>query len=323
MILVTGATGLVGSRLVQQLAQQQLPVRALYRSEDKKNKVLQLPLFKGVALSTVTWVKADVTKITTLEPVFEGVKQVYHCAGYVSFDPYQYRKLKKINIKGTANIVNLSIDFGVEKFCHVSSVAALGDKTFDGFITEESYFGIEQDNHVYAITKYGAEMEVWRGSQEGLKIVIVNPGVILGDHLGSESSQIFTKVKKGLKYYTTGGSGFVGVNDVIKAMKLLMDSTVYNQRYVLVSENVSYQTLLAIIANHYGVKVPSVSVAKSVMKMLMIFDGFVGVFVKKRSLTKYTLKSLYSKTMYSSEKFKNEFSFSFEPIEEVISKIDD
>ncbi|MCO4822775.1 MAG: SDR family oxidoreductase, partial [Flavobacteriaceae bacterium] len=184
MILVTGGTGLVGSHLLYQLVKADQDIRAIYRSEDK------LALVKKVfsyytedfefLFSKIEWLKGDLNNIPLLEDAFKDVGYVYHCAAFISFDPSDYRQLRKINIDGTANIVNLSIINQVKKLCYVSSIAAVGQTETNETINENTEWNKENHHSVYAITKYGAEMEVWRGTQEGLDAVIGNPGIIIG-----------------------------------------------------------------------------------------------------------------------------------------------
>jgi len=183
MILVTGATRLVGSHIVLQLVSQNKKVRALYKTETSKQKVLTLFRYyqKEYLYAKIDWFEADILDLPQFEKAFEDIDFVYHCVAVISFSPKDEAILRKVNIEGTANVVNLCLDFGIKKLCHISSIATLGDpKVGETFILEESDWNPETYHIDYAITKFGAEMEVWRAYQEGLKVVVVNPGVILG-----------------------------------------------------------------------------------------------------------------------------------------------
>ena len=188
MILVTGGTGVVGSHLLVRLAQENEPIRAIYRtleSIEKTKKVFSY--YTNIAkdlFTNIEWVQANITDVPSMIPAFKDVKKVYHCAAVISFDPADYRTMRKVNIHGTAIIANLAIDAKVEKLCFVSSIATIGDDPKKEFANEENDWGGNQKNNGYAITKYGAETEVWRASQEGVDVVIVNPGVILGSGFG-------------------------------------------------------------------------------------------------------------------------------------------
>ena len=227
MILVTGGTGLVGAHLLLKLTENEDSIRAIYRTATtiEKTKSLFRLYQKETSFVKIDWVHADITDVPSLEIAFQNVDYVYHCAGYISFDPNDEEKLRKINIEGTANIVNFCLSKNIKKLCHVSSIAAFGNVISNKiYIDEETEWNPEVYHSDYAISKYGAEMEVWRGQQEGLQVVIVNPGVILGSTIWKEGSgAIFTKIKNGLKFYTLGETGYIGVNDLVSTMFKLME----------------------------------------------------------------------------------------------------
>jgi nucleoside-diphosphate-sugar epimerase len=185
MNLLSGATGLVGAHLLAQLILNKEQTRALYRTKAKQDQAISTILKYGITPlevdQFVEWFQGDILDIPRLEEAFLDVTHVYHCAGLISNSPSEYKRMRKINIEGTSNMVNLAIDFSILKFCHVSSISTLGKTLGDEFVTEETVLTEDLKHSTYEISKYGAEMEVWRGSQEGLDVVIVNPGIILGD----------------------------------------------------------------------------------------------------------------------------------------------
>ncbi|WP_369048803.1 NAD-dependent epimerase/dehydratase family protein [Tenacibaculum sp. UWU-22] len=324
MILVTGATGLVGSHLLCYLTLKNNKVRAIYRTEKKREYVKTIFSYYTSDVqkqyAKIEWVKADITDISSLYPVFKDVCEVYHCAALISFSSSNYEKMRLINIEGTANIVNFSIDAKVKKLCFVSSIATLGDNVKKEPITEENEWN--EENNDYAITKYGAEMEVWRASQEGVDVVVVNPGVILGGGFwNTGSGQIFTQIYNGFNFYTKGVTGFVGVYDVVKAMVLLMESSVKNERFILVSENKSFKEVMFAIADGLDKKRPHIKIGKIVTALFWRLSWVISkVTGKEPLLTKNSSESSHSKSYYSSEKIKKEASFTFESIKDVIAK---
>ncbi|TYP99975.1 nucleoside-diphosphate-sugar epimerase [Tenacibaculum adriaticum] len=328
MILVTGGTGLVGSHLLYHLIRENNVVRATYRSEDKLEKVKTVfSFYTGNSLSffkKIEWIRADINDTPSLKAVFEGeITYVYHCAALVSFNPEDYRKMRKVNIEGTANVINFSIDKKIKKFCHVSSIAAIGDSINGNLTTEENEWNDQSENHGYSITKYGAEMEVWRASQEGIDIVIVNPGVILGAGFFNEGSgKFFTQVYNGFKFFTEGVTGFVGVKDVVKVMINLMNSNIKNERFILVSENKSFKEIFFTIADVFNKKRPSIKIGKFATSLLWKIDWFLTTITRKQPLlTKNSARSSQRKEYYSSEKIKKELGYEFEPIDTVIKEI--
>jgi nucleoside-diphosphate-sugar epimerase len=327
MILVTGGTGLVGSHLLYQLTLENDIVKAIYRSEEKLNDVKRVFSYftknTDDQFSKIQWIKADITDIPSLEAVFVDVDIVYHVAALVSFNPKDYRAMRQINIDGTANIVNFCISNTIKKLCFVSSIAAIGEANKENLTTEENEWSLETGNNGYSITKHGAEMEVWRASQEGVDVVIVNPGVILGaGYWNINTGQMFSKVAKGFKYYTKGVSGFVGVSDVTRAMIDLTKSNVKNEQFILVSENKSFKEIFTLIAKELKKKPPSIKISKTITSIFQRIDFIVSFLTRKpRLITKDSAKSLHSKTYYSAEKIKQEINFSFTSITEVIKEV--
>ena len=322
MVLVTGGTGFVGSHLLLQLVAQGENVRAIYRNSIhiEKTKSVFSYYGKDVLFGHISWIQADITDIPSMEIAFADIKFVYHCAAFVSFDPKDEEKLRKINIEGTANMVNLALAHGIEKFCHVSSIAALGDlHDHETIITEETEWNPEKYHSDYAISKYGAEMEVFRAQQEGLKIVITNPGVIIGPGIKNESGEIFTKIRDGLRYYTKGTSGFTTVDDVVSILILLMKSEAANERYIAVNENISFDKLVNSIADNMNVKAPNAYAKKWMTEVAWRLDGIISaLFLSKRKLSKATAKSLHSTDLYSNEKIIQTLDFKFGKMDSAI-----
>mgnify|MGYP005990616415 CR=1 FL=1 len=327
MILVTGGTGLVGSHLLYQLTLENESIKAIYRTEKSLEVVKKVFSYFTVDVdklfSKIDWINADITEIPSLENAFVNVDVVYHAAALVSFSDKDYRKMRQTNILGTANVVNLCISNSVKKLCYVSSIAAIGNSINNEIVTEENEWSIESSNNGYSITKHGGEMEVWRASQEGVEVVIVNPGVILGAgfwHLNT--GQMFSKIAKGFSFYSEGITGFVGVNDVAKAMIFLTQSKVKNEKFILVSENNSFLEIFTDIAKEFGKKPPSIRISKAFSKILCNIDAVISFITrKKRLITKESIKSLHGKTYYSSVKIKNTINFTFEPMKEVIKEV--
>ncbi|MFY0484003.1 NAD-dependent epimerase/dehydratase family protein [Flavobacterium sp. PLA-1-15] len=334
MVLVTGATGLVGSHLILHLLENGDTVSAIYRSENSiaKTKSLFKLYNKELLFDKIHWLQADINDIPSLEIAFENIEHVYHCAAFISFEPTDEEKIRKINIEGTANIVNFCLAKNVKKLCYVSSIAALGDlpkvnhqeaTPILNSINEETDWNPEKPHSDYAISKYGAEMEIWRGQQEGLEAVVVNPGVIFGPGFWKEGSgKIFTTVAKGTKYYTKGSTGFIAVEDVVKVMALLMKSNISGERYVLVAENVIFQDLIDTIAESLGAKKPTAYAKKWMTEIAWRLDWLrANLFFSKRKLSMAVAKSLHTTDLYANRKIKDELGFEFTPISTYIQEI--
>ncbi len=327
MILVTGGTGLVGSHLLYFLLKDNQVVRAIHRKSSNLAAVKEVfsyytENYEGI-FNKIEWIEADITEVPELTEAFKNITQVYHAAACLSFNPKDYYKLKKTNIEGTANVVNLCLKNKVDKLIHVSSIVTLGEAQKEGLISETTEWNPEEKNSVYGITKYGGEMEVWRGTQEGLNAVIVNPGVILGSgHWDSGSGVILKSVAKGIPFYTSGGIGIVDVQDVVKAMILLMQNSINNQSYILVGKSIYYKELLSELAIHLGKKPPKKKASKWLLITFSKIEWLVStVFRKKRSLFTSTVHSLYKISFYDTTKIETDLNYSFTPYKSTLTRV--
>lgn len=317
MILVTGGTGLVGAHLLLYLTGTGCAVRALYRTKDTiaKTKNVFTHFNKQDNFESIEWVQGDIIDIPSLEDAFKGITQVYHCAALISYDPADEEKLRKINIEGTANMVNCALAFGVEKFCHVSSVSALGDtRDGAGVITEETEWNPEKSRSDYAISKYGAEMEVWRGWQEGLNAVIVNPGLIFGYGFNNQGSgQLVGAIKKGQYFYTLGKSGIVAVEDVVKIMVQLMhEGNHAGERFTVISENMTLKKLFDTLADALGKKHPAYYATPGLTAIAWRIDWLISkLLMRKRKLSKAMAKASHNTETFDNSKVITTLNYTF------------
>lgn len=190
---------MLGSRLIYDLVRSGEEVRAIKRPTSDLATIKNIfnyysPSEKNL-MENLEWVEGDVTDMFSLLEAMKGITKVYHCAAMVSFNPKARDKMMKVNIEGTANIVNACLEKGIEKLCYASSVAAIGNPVlkkpgsenghagpgrFVEEITENTPWVASAKNSNYTISKYASEQEVWRGIEEGLNAVIVNPSIIIG-----------------------------------------------------------------------------------------------------------------------------------------------
>lgn len=328
MILVTGGTGLVGSHLLLDLAKTEDKIRAIYRKNSSLDAVKKVfsyylpPAEVEFLYNKIQWIEASLEDVPALTNAFKDITRVYHCAALVSFNSKDTNQLRKINIEGTANIVNLCITFKVQKICYISSIATMDLKPGQKFITENFTWFPEKDHTDYAISKHGAEIEIWRGTQEGVPAIILNPGVILGPGFWNKGTgQIFKKIDEGLNYYFPKTTGFVGVYDVVEIAIKAMDSSIENEQYIVVAENLSFKDVLEKIACKMKKPLP-----KKGLKPWMVYLGWlyqtVGYYLAgaKKQISRGDHKSLFEHSFYTNDKVKKNFSHEFIPMEEVISK---
>lgn len=323
MVLVTGGTGLVGAHLLWHLVQKHNVVRAIHRKGSHLQQVEKVFSYytrnATEFFRKIEWVLADITDIPALEHAFTGVEYVYHAAAMISFDPADFHQLMKINTEGTTNIVNLSIAHTVKKLCYVSTIGTIG-RSFNGGTSNEESEWIPNHINVYARSKYAAEMEVWRGSQEGLDVVMVNPGVILGPGFwNTGTGALFRTAYKGYRFYPPGGTGFVSVHDVVRMMTYLMDSDIVNERYIAVAENLTYHEILSRMCPLLGQSIPSKKLKFWQLELGRVAD-MVWHFITRsgRRITRSAIHSMKYRDDYSHTKAKETLGFEFEPLDPVI-----
>ena len=312
MILVTGGSGLLGAALIDALLKQGKKVKAIY------NKTA-LPVFDNTNLVQE---QCDILDVIKLEEMMQGITQVYHCAGLVSFHKKDEQRLYKINVEGTANIVDAAIEAGVQKMVHVSSVAALGRIRVDEVINEKMQWTPETSNSRYGESKYLGEMEVWRGIAEGLNAVIVNPTIILGPGDWNDgSTAIFKSAYNEFPWYTTGTTGFVDVRDVVNAMIQLMDADVSAEKFVVSGHNETYQNVFNGIADGFGKKRPHKKVTPFLAAVVSKLEAIKSMFTGKPALvTKETAATAMATATFDNSKLMQFLpGFKYYPIMETIA----
>ncbi len=324
MILVTGGTGLVGTHLIYKLLKSGEKVRAIRRENSKIEKLEKVISYYHKTpqdlLKNLEWVYGDLLDIFSLEEAMEGVDRVYHAAAIISFIPADHKKMIANNTKGTANVVNTALTKNIKKLCHVSSIASVGRDNTKDVVSETDQWTYSKRQSAYAISKFESEREVWRGTTEGLDAVIVNPSIIFGSgHWGEGSSQIFSKIGSGLKFYTKGVTGYVDVRDVVKCMIQLMESPITNERFILNAENVSYKDLFENIAKELKIKAPNIYISKCMSELVWRLVKIQSFISRKQALiTKETARTANKKYHFSNEKVCSALNFQFRPIEQTI-----
>ena len=318
MILVTGATGLVGSHLLLKLIEQDRVLVVLYRSESKKKSTLDFlkERTKSAKVAEIIWRKGDVCNQPSLAVAFEGITHLYHCAAFISFAHYKQETLMEVNQQGTTNLVNLAIKHQLKKIAYISSIAALGSDTTSDSIDESTPWNADQDHTPYAYSKFGAELEVWRATQEGVPAVIVNPGVILGTGVeGNPLELLCNQIDNRLLFYPKGATGYVTVEDVVQVLTDLMDSEIKNERFILVAENWSYEQMLHRIALIRKKRPPRIGLRKSWLQIAWGLEGILSLFGKRRFMTQALISSLCYVKHIQGNRIIQESSFKYSGIE--------
>lgn len=316
-IFVTGGTGFIGSYIIKNLIEKGYGVRAIRRSS-------KLPFYIPTEiLDKVQWIEGDVLDVVSLNDAMKGADSVIHSAAIVSFSKKERKEMYRVNVEGTANVVNIAIENNIKRFLHISSVAALGRTTKTETVTEQKKWEENKNNTHYAITKHYSELQVWRGFAEGLEGVVINPSTVLGYGDWHQSScAIFKNAYKEFPWYTKGINGFVGVKDVAEAAVQLVLSDITQKKFIINAENWSFQQLFNTIAEGFHKKHPHKEATKAMGEIAWRFEKLKEVFTgKKALLTRETAKVAHSKTSFdNSELLKALPDFQFTPLEIVIKK---
>jgi len=324
MVFVTGGTGLLGAQLLCDLVQRDEPIRAMKRPASELDFVRRVFDFNNLSDSfgKIEWVDGDLLDIIGLEDLLAGCDKVYHAAALVSFSKKDADRLMQTNAEGTANMVNACLSAGIKKLCYASSVAVFGREPGRGTVTEAAQWKRTPYNSNYAISKYSAEREVWRGTEEGLDAVIVNPSVIVGPCEWDKSSgMLFRSVNKGLPFYTLGTNGFVDVRDVSKAMIQLMNNDIRNERFILNGENLVFRDFFNMVADALGKKRPTIYARpwmSAIAWRVMAVAGYVTG--KTPTITKESVSTAHMDSFYSSEKIAEQMGFEMTPVREGVDR---
>jgi nucleoside-diphosphate-sugar epimerase len=330
MIFVTGGTGLIGAHLLYKLISSGKKVKALKRKTSNLQRVLKIFSFYSEnpekLFNQIEWVDGDMLDYFRLEKLLAGTTEIYHCAAIVSFSKNERKQMVHNNVEGTANLVNAALETGVKKFCHVSSVSALGTNQNDFVIDEQTNWVPGKKVTGYSHSKFFSEAEIWRGIEEGLDAVIVNPSIVLGPgNWENGSSQLFKTVWNGMKFYTKGTTGYVDVKDVVRAMILLMEDenfeTCKNQRFLLNAENLSYQELFIQIADALAKPKPKFYASPLMTEFAWRGAKLFGLFSKNQPpISGETAHAAHTKNLFDGSKITQSIHFEYLPVSESIKQ---
>jgi nucleoside-diphosphate-sugar epimerase len=324
MNLITGATGIVGSQLVLDLLRKGEPVRSIKRNSSNTEALEYLFKFEKSEnlLNQIEWVECDINHTGILMECLKDVKRVFHCAAYVSFDPRDNALMEKTNVEGTRNLVNCCLESNIAELVYVSSTAAIGKQKKGLVIHEKLNWDSGENNSFYSYTKYMSELEVWRAQEEGMNVVVVNPAVIIGPgEWGKSSTNVFASIYKGLLFYSGGSNAFVDVRDVTKAMIALSEQQIFNQRFLLFSENLSFKHFLSSVAVALKKSPPKFKSSRFMASIAWRVSWFVSLITQIRPLiTKHTARAAVAKQVYSNESIIASLNFEFIPVETAIKR---
>lgn len=314
MILVTGASGIVGHFVVKDLISSGHKIRALKRANSNIDSLAEWG-------KDIEWIEADLLDLSALEKSFIGIDRVVHCAALVSFHQEDKAEMMNVNINGTANMVNLALEYNVKKFIHVSSVAALGRKPNLNIIDENVKWEESNNNTNYAESKYLGELEVWRAQEEGLPVVVVNPSVVLGPgRWDSSSMQLFKYANEGQWFYPDGEMNFVDVRDVSNIIEILLFNNISEERFILNAGKAYYKEVFGLISKNLNKPAPKIEVSSALLTFAYILDTIKSKLLRKRSIiTRESIRLSKMNYFFSNQKLKEKLNYEFKTLEDSIS----
>lgn len=319
MVLVTGATGILGRVIVLELLRRGKAVRAAKRTTSNLQEVRESLCFysenSDEVFAKIEWVDVDFNDLFGLEEVLDGITEVYHCAATVSFDPNLSKQMFKTNIDGTKNLLTACEKSSVKKFCFVSSVAVLDGVNEQGETDETCDYNTKLDHSTYAVSKHFSEMEVWRAEAEGLSTVIVNPGVIIGSgNWDSSSGLLFKNLLRGVTF--AGGAPYIDVRDVAKISVELMEREIFGERFILVSENRRFHEVGTYVRRKFGKDAPKV-IQRPLLKIVQVFAILFGwLFPALRMVNKVSIDTVDGLSNISNKKIRQTLGYDFIPVTE-------
>ncbi|MES2131931.1 MAG: NAD-dependent epimerase/dehydratase family protein [Bacteroidota bacterium] len=324
MNLITGATGLIGAHVALQLLQQNKPVTAIKREGSDVSKTKQLFSYyvpnAEELFDKIKWIDADITDIYSVLDALNGIETVYHCAGFVSFDNKDRDRLHAINAIGTANVANACLEKKIQILCHVSSIATLQNPDITKNIDESVYWKSSPEASDYAISKYNGEREVWRAMEEGLKALIVNPGLVIGPGFWNQSSgKLVSTCYNGTPFYTNGSSAAISAWDTTACMLALVEKKEFNKRFVLTSANYTFKELLSLFHKAFDKKEPYMEAGKVLLTLGMWFDSLrCAITGNEQLITKATVHAGLARNTFNNALIKKTLQYEFAPLSETV-----
>ncbi len=318
-ILVTGATGFIGATLTRQLVEAGAEVRILRRATSRLDLL-------GETAHRIEHALGDVTDPQSVRAAMQGVGQVYHAAAYLGFGGWREReRLYRINVTGTAHVIDAALEAGVERLVHTSSVAALGrPEHHDGALDEDAAWQASRANTAYALSKHAAELEIHRGIAEGLDAVLVNPSLVFGvGRAGENTVQIAEKIRAGrLPAVPTGGTNVVDVEDVAGGHLRAMQHGRTGERYLLGGENLSWRVIIETLARALGVPAPRRTLTPGLALALgTLFEAVAFVTRGRPLMTREMARQSARSYTYDNRKAVAELGCTFRPFEATARRI--
>ena len=324
MVFVTGATGFIGAHLLYHLVNAGYDVVALKRPMSDLTYVKRVFGFYTADpekyFKAVHWRTGNILEYENLLAYTRDADEIYHLSAMVSFRPGDKHKLLQTNILGTENVINAALEHGIRKLAYVSSVSALDPVRENQVITEQAFGNFPQRYSNYAESKFKSELEVWRGVEEGLNAVVINPSIVLGPFMPLKGPGALLKViQKGIRFYPRGMTGFVDVRDVCHILLRLMQENFINEGFIVSEGNYAYKELFQMIAEKMDSRIPHRELNPLITNIAWRIERLRSfLFHQKPLVTKELHQSAHQKVRFSNKKIRHALGYQFMPLQQTI-----
>jgi len=312
-ILITGITGLFGSYLAKEFSSLGI-IHGLKRKSSEHRLLENLDF-------DIVWHEGDVLDPESIAESLKGIDLVIHSAGVVSFDPKEKDLMYEVNVRGTSTLVNVMLDQGVKNLIHVSSVAAIGRSAEIMSVSEDYKWTQSPLNTDYSISKYWAEMEAWRGSQEGLNLLVVNPSILLAKVNDKRSStQIYNYLFEGRHFYPSGNVNYIDIRDAAHLVSKLFQDKIWGERFILSKESLPYKDFFERMGEEFQIKAPNKRISTRLLKVLLFFNSLASLLGLGSSiLSRQTALIAQQKVFFDNGKIEKQFEFKYKSLKETLS----
>ncbi len=313
-VLVTGATGFLGSKLVRRLIEKGETVHVLHRPTSSLEDLKDLPFVSKIG---------DVTDRDSVINACLDVDTVFHLAGVIGYSRAMRKQMEDVNVRGTQNVIDACQTGPKPKLVYMSSVVAVGASFSPTPLNESSPYTIAGLNLGYFETKKEAEDLVRSNTRRGrIEAVILNPSTIYGAGDAKKSSRkTQMKVAQGkLPFYTSGGVSVVSEKDVVEATLRAREVGRPGERYILSGENLTIEELFRRIAGFAGVKPPNIYLPNAAVFALGKIGDLMEKFGKKGPLNSENAWTAVLYHWFDHTKAKEELGFNPRPADEALKE---
>jgi dihydroflavonol-4-reductase len=314
-VLVTGASGFVGSAVARKLSERGFEVRALVRPSSSRDNLRGFPC---------TPVEGDLLDAESVRRAAQGARYVFHVAADYRLWAKNPEEIVSNNRDGTQAVMKSALAAGVERVVYTSSVATLSLTGVGGGGDETHPLAPRDAIGAYKRSKVIAERLVEQmAAQEGLPVVIVNPSTPIGprDIKPTPTGRIIVEAATGkMPAFVETGLNLVHVDDVAQGHLLALDRGAIGERYILGGQDVELRDMLAVIAKLVGRKAPTVSLPRAALYPLAFAaEAVASATGKEPFLTADALRMARYKMFFTSAKAERSLGYRARPYAEALA----